>query len=205
MMSETSDSLALQLSSDAPDALVEKTYRPKPLGWQDVREMYLNQVSLKQISRLSGYTVKGIIQHAKVQKWPAQRTALSEAIYQDVLDKFGERANQQTDTLIGLSGHLGRLMGQELQRWETQPPKTKAAELSKQRRSQTLSAYAQTISQVGQQLRLLTGKSTEKKEITTLSQLVVELRAHGYGQEPEREITPKRFASQEPTERQEIT
>ena len=157
---------------------------PKTMGWEDVKKLSLASEPLKEISRLSGFTAKGIAGHAKSANWPAQQAMFSATMYRQMVDQWGKTAEHQTEHLKDLHQRMGDLFAAEVTAWEQHPPKTRAELNLRRQRSAIMGSLGNTLTQVTQGLRLLIGQSTQRTENYSLSQLVVELRANGYGESP---------------------
>ena len=164
-------------------------YAPKVLGWEDIKLLYLANVQVKQISRLSGFSESGIAKRADKEGWALDRQGYSQKLYDQTLKRWGQDAQQQANELMVLQGRLAQLAEGEISAWEQKPPSNKTQRQAARDKANILSSLASTITQAQNGLRLLIGQSTQRTENLTLSQLVVELRSHGYGEAKE----PQRF------------
>lgn len=148
---------------------------PRPLGWSEVKALYLRGVPLKEVSRLSQFSPNGILAHANREGWPSERAQLPALVKAQVLSRWGEDAHRQAQELMVTISRNVELVEGELTKLEQ-------GHIPQGKRISSMGQLQAILTQATQSLRLLMGSATERKEVQSLAQLVVELRAKGYGE-----------------------
>ena len=142
---------------------------PRPMGWVDVKELYLLGVQIKEIARVSGFSRDAISDHAEDERWGFQRTELHAAVKHLLYAKYGQDAKRQTEELFVLEARVIRLAERIL-------AATERGEAASKDDLRALAILQPAVTQAIQSMRLLMGQATERKENVSLEALVVEWR-----------------------------
>ena len=142
----------------------------RPMGWREVKQLYLSKVPMKEISRLSGFAVQSIGRHVKAQRWDVERESVMQRVKEEVFELYGKDAQVQAAELLNIHGQIVEVVKEEV-------TKLRLKKTPSSKRLRALNQLEAVMATATQAMRLLIGSATERKEIHTLAEWVVEVDA----------------------------